>query len=203
MNTQEILKAKAAARAKAESIINPVIAANGTMTPSQNAEYDGCVAEVKRCEDLLAKATEVSGWQSSAETSAAIKPTPAGNKGEKFTAEQKEAAFNAYLRAKGNVHAMSTEMVAILNETTPADGGYTVPTILNSSVIEKKLLANVFRSLPGVNLIRTVSTENFPVEGNPAVCEWTDEQGDYPGSFADFRHEADSGFQADLVRQGC
>ncbi len=29
MNTQELLKAKAAARAKAESIINPVIAANG------------------------------------------------------------------------------------------------------------------------------------------------------------------------------
>ena len=33
MNTQELVKAKASARAKAESIINPVIAANGHAVP--------------------------------------------------------------------------------------------------------------------------------------------------------------------------
>jgi HK97 family phage major capsid protein len=177
-NINELLKAKKAAKAKAESIINPVVESNGTLTENQNKDYDACVAEVKRLDDLIAKAQQVSGWTGVEQEAAAVRPNVGDNK-DKFTVEQKEKAFDAFLRAKGNPNAMHPEMLAILNETTPADGGYTVPTLLNGKVIEKKVLANVFRSLPGVNSITTASTESFPVEANPAVCEWTAEQGNY------------------------
>lgn len=176
---EEMKKQMKAAKDKAASILQPAMNANRSMNEQENKDYSACEVEVKALSETIARAEQVNSWENETVKSDAVRPVVNHNQSEKYSIEQKEAAFTAYLRAKGNLHNMSSEMLAVLNETTPGDGGYTVPTILNNKVIEKKLLANVMRTLPGVNLITTASTENYPVEGNPAVCEWTGENTDF------------------------
>jgi len=66
---------------------------------------------------------------------------------------------------------------AVLNVTTPAEGGYLVPVSYQTRILEKLREMDVMRGL--ATNIRTSSTELIPVEGNDATFAWLDESGAY------------------------
>jgi HK97 family phage major capsid protein len=66
---------------------------------------------------------------------------------------------------------------AVLNVTTPAEGGYLVPVSYQTRILEKLRELDVMRGL--ATNIRTSSTELIPVEGNDATFAWLDESAPY------------------------
>lgn len=66
---------------------------------------------------------------------------------------------------------------AVLNVTTPAQGGYLVPIAYQTTVLEKLRDENVMRRLAKV--IRTSSTTKIPMGANKPTFAWIAEQGAY------------------------
>lgn len=66
---------------------------------------------------------------------------------------------------------------AVLNITTPAEGGYVVPVSYQTRILETLRELDVMRGLASV--VRTQSTELIPVEGSDPVFTWLAESAPY------------------------
>jgi len=83
---------------------------------------------------------------------------------------------------------------AVLNVTTPAEGGYLVPVSYQTRILEKLREMDVMRGLS--TNIRTSSTELIPVEGNDAVFAWLDESAAYGLSDVSFEQLSIAAYKA-------
>jgi HK97 family phage major capsid protein len=179
MTTRELLAAKAAAKGKAEAILNLVTAASRKMTESENTEFDACTTEVARVDDLLAKQNIVASWSQQP----VVRPAVGGRQNPSelaATAEYKDA-FYAYAR-KGN--AAAPEFLAALGEGSGGAGGYLVPVTLDNAIQQKAALQSAMRQVSRV--ISTTSDRNFALESDLAVADWTAEAASIPETTPSF-----------------
>jgi HK97 family phage major capsid protein len=172
MTARELMAAKAAAKAKAEVILNLVASASRKMTDTEQKDFDASAAEVARIEDLLAKQSLVASWGGTS------KPTVISQQSEPTgitaTAEYKDA-FYAFAR-RGNT--ARPEILAALGEGSGAAGGYLVPVSLDNAIQQKAALQAAMRRVSRV--IQTTSDRNFALEGDLSVAAWTVEADSIP-----------------------
>jgi HK97 family phage major capsid protein len=165
MNTRELLAQKAAAKAKAEQILNSVSASARKMSDAENTEFDALTAEVSRIEDLLSKASVIAGWQNPS-----VRPAVSGRRTPveiAATAEYNEA-FYAMVR-RGNQAA--PEFLASLNELSGPAGSYLVPVTLDNAIIQKVAAQSAMRGLARV--ISTSNDRDIVIEATVADAAWT------------------------------
>lgn len=186
MNINELLKAKKDAKAKAETLLNAAISAKRDMTAEENTQYDALVAEVAKYDNLIAKASTVSGWEAGLDKTngQALRPVATNNpsKAEIFASAEYKSAVDTYARL--GLNGVTPDILAVLNEGTGSAGGYAVPQEFATQLVEKKQNINVMRQL--ANVITTASDRNIPVENSLGSAAWTAESGAYNESDASF-----------------
>jgi len=193
MNVNELLKAKNEAKVKAEAILAPAVKDNRDLTADETGRYDACVAEVAKFDNLIAKASQVSGWNTelSQPNGKAIRPTTAAQKEaqEEFraTAEYKSAVL---AHARRGASLVDGQILAVLNEGTSSEGGFVVPQEFDKNLVEKLQIFNPMRSLATV--ITTASDRNIPIEDSIGSASWTDENAAY--------NESDPSFTRTLLK---
>lgn len=193
MNVNELLKAKNAAKLKAESILKPAVEANRDMTSEENGQYDACVADVAKCDALIAKASQVNAWgnELSQPNGKAIRPTTQSQKEQVAELRATEEYGKAVLaHARRGASLVDGQILAVLNEGTASEGGYVVPQEFDKQLVEKLQIFNPMRSLATV--ITTASDRNIPIEDSIGSAGWTDENSAY--------NESDPSFTRTLLK---
>jgi HK97 family phage major capsid protein len=164
-STRELLAAKAAAKAKAEGILNSVQASARKMSDAENTEFDALTAEVVRIEDLLSKQAIVAGWQNPS-----VRPSVTGRRTPveiAATAEYSEAFYAMVRRGQ----QAAPEFLASLSEISGPAGAYLVPTTLDAAIIKKAASQSAMRQLAKV--ITTSNDRNIVIEDGVADAAWT------------------------------
>jgi len=162
MTIQEMIAARAAKLGEMKALNE----ANPTMDDTVQAKYDALHAEfTKLNRDVELKKTEA---KLEGEVDEII---PSSTMDTKVNAAYK-AAFDNYLAGVDLNNA-----VAAMTSGSDADGGYTVPTEYQNTVIQKLNALSSTRSIS--NVFTTTSTTNIPTEGDAPTFAWIDEGAAY------------------------
>lgn len=127
------------------------------------AEYDKANREIEIGKQVLKLANEVD------EKIVAENPLSAEAKAETEYFNQ----FDKYIKAEMSIQ----DAKAVMQEGVDAKGGYTVPVKYRNRVLE--ILHTMGRTRSISSVIRTTSTEKFPIEASTPVFGWVDELGTY------------------------
>lgn len=134
------------------------------------AEYDKADREIEIGRQVLKLANEVD------EKILAQNPVSDEAKAEMEYASN----FTKYIKAEMNL----TDAKAIMQVGVDTKGGYTVPVVYRNRVLE--LLNTMGRTRGISSVIRTNSTEKFPIEATAPVFGWVDELAAYPETDTEF-----------------
>jgi HK97 family phage major capsid protein len=164
MNVNELKSKKAELKAAAERLINAAMTNGKDLAGVELEQYNGHVSEIKGIEGLLARHAEMATFGTDHVSPAAPAPAVQGNI--HATAEYRDN-FLQYLRTGDR------QIMAALNITTPASGGYAVPQEFETQVVERLQNQNVMRQISST--ITTAADRNITIENNLGVAGWTAE----------------------------
>ena len=170
-----------------KNLDSTVMARDGIYTAVEKEQNERMDAEHIRLTESISRLERQMKIESElkADTRDAIFTAKADNKDVKTdasrVAEDYKSVFVKMLRGVESLTSAERGVIdsyrAVLNVTTPAQGGYLVPIAYQTTVLEKLRDANVMRRLAKV--IRTTSTTKIPMGANKPTFAWIAEQGAY------------------------
>jgi HK97 family phage major capsid protein len=171
LNIANLKAKKAELKAAAESLLNAAIASGNDLKGAELTTYDGKVAEIREIEALINRHAELATF-STEDGGNGSRPNVLPSAEEHISSDVRASAeynkgFGAYIRSGAR------QLLATMNITTPADGGYAVPQEWDKNLIEKLVNVNVMRQI--CDVITTQSDRNFTVENSIGSADWAAE----------------------------
>lgn len=175
INVNELRKKKAELKLAAETLLNGAVSSTRDMNSEEQTQYDAHVAEIRRIESALTRHAELAQFTEDPaidDDKPAIRASSEDAEGtDPRATKEYKSAWMQYLR-KG-LSGMSREVLAALNITTPADGGYATAIEFDTNLVEKLVNVNVMRQLASV--ITTGSDRKIVVENAVGSADWAAE----------------------------
>jgi HK97 family phage major capsid protein len=151
------------------------------LKPEEVTRYDEMLADAAKLKAQIEREQSLASIESALEVSQARHvPAEGGQVQTQGTpGERQIAAFTRYMRT-GNAEAFVSEMRAAssgFSQLSDAEGGYTVPTVLQNRIYEALPADNIMRQLGTVETLGSDST--LAVAGAGVVATWIAEEGAY------------------------
>lgn len=175
-NINVLLKRKAALKDKAEALNNTCIAASRDFTEEEKTTFDGMVADIQVIEGQLTRHAQLATFTGEEVLPGRPVIVNRNQDGDVDTEDPRASkeyhkAFIMALRHGGN--ALSAKFQAVLNITTPSQGGYGTSIEFDTQIVEKLINANCMRQI--ANVITTNNDRKIAVEASIGSADWTAE----------------------------
>lgn len=178
---QELLDKRAKLLKKARGILDTADAETREMSSEERSKYDAVMADFETVNSDIERLRKLNEAENDTESRGASVTKPAvpndgkpENRKDLRESEEYRKAFDGYLRS-GNLEELRAMSIG-----TDANGGYLVPSDLNSRII--RALPDVSAVRKYANVITLQHDRDIPVTNSKGVVYWKDEAADYAES---------------------
>lgn len=171
------------------------------LTAEEAQEYDRIEADFDQHERQIARLEKAAGIETriSRETAAPNGDAGDGNRVKPTATPEYRDAFDAYLRARGNMEALGAEQRVALKVGTDAAGGFTVPDEFFNQLVESEREFGNMRKLSRTIVTGESGDLQIPALDTRATAAWTAEEAAFTQSESAFKQVVLKSYKAAAI----
>lgn len=176
-------------------------AENRDLNAEETQEYDRVEADFDALTKRIGRLEKEAGFTGGISRKDAAPDSDAEGRAEKRGTASPEyrAAFDALLRARGNVAVLTAEQRAAMQVGTDAEGGFTVPNDFYNQLVESEREFGVMRQLARIIVTGNSGDLEIPALDTRATAAWTAEEAPFTQSESTFRNVVLKSYKAAAI----